>query len=31
VRGATVQTCQRPIPIPVGWAHQFLDNPPIGG
>jgi hypothetical protein len=30
VRGATVQTCQRLIPIPVGWAHMFLDNPPMG-
>jgi hypothetical protein len=30
VRGATVQTCQRLIPIPVGWAHQFLDSPPMG-
>jgi len=30
VRGATVQTCQCVIPIPVGWAHQFLDNPPMG-
>jgi len=31
VRGATVQTCQHMIPIPVvGWAHQFLDNPPMG-
>jgi len=30
VRGATVQTCQRLLPIPVGWAHQFLDNPPMG-
>ena len=25
--GATVQTCQRMIPIPVGWAHMFLDYP----
>ena len=30
-RGATVQTCQRLIPIPVGWAHMFLDYPPHGG
>jgi hypothetical protein len=30
VHGATVQTCQRLIPIPVGWAHQFLDNPSMG-
>jgi hypothetical protein len=30
VRGATVQTCQHMIPIPVGWAHQFLDNLPMG-
>jgi hypothetical protein len=30
VRRATIQTCQRLIPIPVGWAHQFLDNPPMG-
>ena len=30
VRGATVQTCQCLIPIPVGWAHMFLDNPPMG-
>jgi len=30
VRGATVQTCQRLIPIPVGWAHMFLDNPLMG-
>jgi len=30
VRGAMVQTCQRLIPIPVGWAHMFLDNPPMG-
>jgi hypothetical protein len=30
VRGATVQTCQRLIPISVGWAHMFLDNPPMG-
>ncbi len=30
VRGATVQTCQRLIPIPVGWAHMFLDNSPMG-
>ena len=29
-RGATVQTCQRLIPIPVGWAHMFLDYPPMG-
>ena len=29
-RGATVQTCQRLIPIPVGWAFMFLDNPPMG-
>jgi hypothetical protein len=29
VRGVTVQTCQRLIPILVGWAHQFLDNPPM--
>ena len=28
--GATVQTCQRMIPIPVGWAHMFLDYPPMG-
>ena len=30
-RGATVQTCQRLIPIPVGWAHMFLDYPPPWG
>ena len=24
---ATVQTCQRLIPIPVGWTHMFLDDP----
>ncbi len=30
MRGATVQTLQRLIPIPVGWAHMFLDNPPMG-
>jgi len=29
-RGATVQTCQHLIPIPVGWAHMFLDYPPMG-
>jgi hypothetical protein len=29
-RGATVQTCRRLIPIPVGWAHMFLDYPPMG-
>jgi hypothetical protein len=29
-RGRTVQTCQRLIPIPVGWAHMFLDNPTMG-
>ena len=28
--GATVQTCQRIIPIPGGWAHMFLDYPPMG-
>ena len=27
---ATVQTCQDMIPIPVGWAHMFLDYPPWG-
>jgi hypothetical protein len=25
-----VQTCQRLIPIPVGWAHMFRDYPPMG-
>jgi hypothetical protein len=30
MRGAKVQTCQRLIPILVGWAHMFLDNPPMG-
>ncbi len=25
-----VQTCQRLIPIPVGWAHMNLDYPPMG-
>ena len=30
VRGATVQTCQHLIPIPVGWAPMFLDYPPMG-
>jgi hypothetical protein len=30
VHGATVQTCQCLITIPVGWAHMFLDNPPMG-
>ena len=30
VRGAIVQTCQCLIPIPVGWAHMFLDSPPMG-
>jgi len=29
-RGAMVQTCQCLIPIPVGWAHMFLDYPPMG-
>ena len=29
-RGATVQTCQSHIPISVGWAHMFLDSPPMG-
>ena len=29
-RGATVQTCQHLIPIPVGWAHMFLIYPPMG-
>ncbi len=25
--GVTVETCRRLIPIPVGWALMFLDNP----
>ena len=29
-RVPTVQTCQRRIPIPVGWAPMFLDYPPMG-
>ena len=29
-RGAMVQTCQRLIPIPKGWAQMFLDYPPMG-
>ncbi len=28
--GETVETCRRLIPIPVGWAHMFLDCPPMG-
>jgi hypothetical protein len=28
--GDTVNTCRRLIPIPVGWAHMFLDCPSMG-
>jgi hypothetical protein len=28
--GETIETCRRLIPIPVGWAHMFLDCPSMG-
>jgi hypothetical protein len=28
--GETVETCRHLIPIPVGWAHMFLDCPSMG-
>jgi hypothetical protein len=28
--GETVKTCRCLIPIPVGWAHMFLDCPSMG-